>query len=114
MNGLDKYQKEAVKTATYPQKGYNVIYPVLGLAGEAGEVAEKVKKLWRNCGYTKAQSYSAQSKKEIMKELGDVLWYIAAICEEMQVNLSEVAEMNITKLKDRQKRNVIKSEGDNR
>ena len=111
---LDEYQKQATKTASYPNKGNNLIYPVLGLVGEAGEVAEKVKKLWRNYGIDSGREVDEIDKKELAKELGDVLWYIAATCNELKISMNDVATMNYAKLQDRLQRNVIKSQGDNR
>jgi NTP pyrophosphatase (non-canonical NTP hydrolase) len=82
----------------------------LGLAGEAGEVANKVKKIYRdNDGVLRPDKAD-----EISSELGDVLWYVAAIATDMGVNLQEIAEWNLEKLRDRKKRNVIKGEGDQR
>lgn len=108
------YQEAAWGTASYPDKGENLIYPSLGLTGEAGEAADKVKKYWRNFGFTKGKELTQDQRAELVKEIGDVLWYIAAIASELGYSLEHVAEMNIAKLKDRQTRGVIKSEGDNR
>lgn len=82
------------------------IYHCLGLAGEAGEFVDKVKKAWRN--QTEIDRIAA------LRELGDVLWYITAIAKDLGSNLQEVAQLNVTKLADRKARGVIKSEGDNR
>lgn len=107
---FNDYQKQAKKTAVYPNKGKNYIYPVLGLAGEAGEVAEKFKKIIRdNDG-----KIDSEKKAEIEKELGDVLWYISQISTELKINLEDVAKTNIKKLSSRLKRNCIKGDGDNR
>jgi len=105
-----EYQKLSRKTAQYPKIGESLVYPVLGLAGEAGEVAEKIKKLFRNKNGDLSQEY----KLEIAKELGDVLWYLSQISTELNLSLEEVAQLNLEKLLDREKRGVIKSEGDNR
>ena len=105
-----EYQKLSRKTAQYPKIGESFVYPVLGLAGEAGEVAEKIKKLFRNKNGDLSQEY----KLEIAKELGDVLWYLSQISTELNLSLEEVAQLNLEKLLDREKRGVIKSEGDNR
>lgn len=107
---FEEYQKLSRKTAQYPKIGENFVYPVLGLAGEAGEVAEKIKKLFRNENGDLSQEY----KLEIAKELGDVLWYLSQISTELNLSLEEVAQLNLEKLLDREKRGVIKSEGDNR
>lgn len=111
---LDDYAAKATKTASYPDLGSNLIYPALGLVGEAGELAEKVKKLWRNKGKTAAHQLNIDETTELIKELGDVMWYVAAFACELRINLSFVGKTNIAKLADRQERNVIKSEGDNR
>jgi NTP pyrophosphatase (non-canonical NTP hydrolase) len=111
---FDEYQAAAGKTAAYPDKGNNLLYPALGLAGETGETVDKIKKLWRNKGVTGAAALADEDKKELVKELGDVLWYCAALASELKTPLDEVAEGNIAKLADRAVRNVIKSEGDNR
>jgi len=114
MKTLNDYQILAMSTASYPDRGNNLIYPALKLAGEAGEAADKVGKTWRNEGLTSAAGYSEQQKTELVKELGDVLWYIAALADELNVSLEKVARTNIEKLQDRKARGVIKSEGDNR
>ena len=104
------YQKLSRKTAIYPQKGKNFIYPTLGLAGEAGEVAEKIKKVLRdNQGII-----DEPRKEEIAKELGDVLWYLAQIATELGLSLEEVAQGNLKKLNKRKKRNRLSGNGDNR
>jgi len=107
---LDEYQEKASKTAIYP-KNYELIYPALGLAGEAGEVANKVKKFIRDGA---DQETFELKKLEIAKELGDVLWYIAALSNDLGVKLSAVAAGNLDKLEDRMKRNAISGDGDNR
>lgn len=107
---FEEYQEESRKTAVYPNKGSNFIYPTLGLAGEAGEVAEKIKKVLRdNEGVV-----SEEKKAEITKELGDVLWYLANLSKELEISLEEVAQKNIEKLKSRQERNELHGSGDNR
>ncbi len=107
---FEEYQVEARKTAVYPNKDNNFIYPTLGLAGEAGEVAEKIKKVLRdNDGIV-----SDEKKTEITKELGDVLWYVANLSKELGISLEEVAAKNIEKLKSRQDRNELHGSGDNR
>ena len=105
-----EYQKLSRKTAIYPKKGKNFIYPVLGLAGESGEVAEKIKKVLRD----KGGKIDKTTKDEITKELGDVLWYVSQISTELGILLDEVASNNIDKLFSRKKRNKISGSGDNR
>lgn len=90
--------------------GDRKLYPVLGLCGESGEIAEKFKKLYRdNNG-----EMSAEFKRATVKELGDVLWYLAEICSQMEINLTTVAETNIEKLSSRKERGLIQGDGDNR
>jgi NTP pyrophosphatase (non-canonical NTP hydrolase) len=104
------YQKLSRKTAIYPNKGKNFIYPTLGLVGEAGEVAEKVKKIIRD----KNSKLDRETKEAIKKELGDVLWYLAQIATELNFSLEEIARINLEKLFSRKKRGKIKGSGDNR
>lgn len=112
--GFNEYQNNANVTVAYPNVGANIIYPALGMAGEAGEVAEKVKKLWRNNGIMSGKNLNIEQKSQLVKEMGDVLWYIAALAKEIDVEMSEIARMNVDKVNDRLQRNAIKSEGDNR
>ena len=106
---LNEYQNKALETALYPQESV-IIYPTLGLTGEAGEVADKVKKVIRdNNG-----KFSEDRKKEIMKEVGDVLWYIATLSHDLGYTLEEVAETNYKKLSSRKERGKICGSGDNR
>ena len=109
-----KYESEVRPLAKYPNVGANMVYPALGLVGEAGEVAEKVKKLWRNQGKMAADACSPEERRELAKEIGDVLWYIQAFAGELGMSLAQIAEMNSRKLLDRAARNVINSAGDNR
>ena len=109
MNFTD-YQTKARATAKYPIIGHGVIYPTLGLANEAGEVAGKIKKIFRD-----RDGLIGETEREALKaELGDVLWYISQVCTELDISLDEVAEANISKLLDRQARGVIKGDGDTR
>lgn len=107
---FDEYQKEAKKTADYPIIGKPIIYPTIGLAGEAGEVANKVKKIFRDGN----GELTSEQKNDIAAELGDVLWYVAQIATELNLPLSEVASMNLKKLKSRKDRGQISGSGDNR
>tara|TARA_A100001388_G_C28570768_1_gene404161 strand:- start:383 stop:712 length:330 start_codon:yes stop_codon:yes gene_type:complete len=104
------YQKKSRETAKYPNLGSNNIYPTLGLVGEAGEVAEKVKKVIRD----KNGIFDEESKLGIKKELGDVLWYISNLCTEFGFDLEDVASQNIEKLKLRASRGKIGGSGDDR
>ena len=104
------YQKAARTTAQYPNLGSNNIYPTLGLVGEAGEVAEKVKKVIRD----KKGIFDEESKKSIKKELGDVLWYLSNLCDEFNFSFEEVALQNLEKLKLRAAKGNISGSGDDR
>ena len=107
---LNHYQSESRKTALYPDVGSNAIYPTLGLVGEAGEVADKVKKILRD----KNGLFDKKSKDEIKFELGDVLWYISQLSSELGYELEEVADANLKKLKSRKNRGKIQGSGDDR
>ena len=107
---FDNYQIEARKTAIYPNKDKNFIYPTLGLVGESGEVAEKIKKILRD----KNGKFDYESRTAIKKELGDVLWYLANLCNELDFTLNEVAEENLEKLNNRLFRGKISGSGDDR
>jgi NTP pyrophosphatase (non-canonical NTP hydrolase) len=111
---FDEYQRQALETAQYPNVGSNLVYPAMGLAGEAGEYCDKIKKMWRNKGVMDVSKLTIEERIEMVKELGDALWYIAASAKELDVDLSTVAFENLSKLQDRRKRGVIKSSGDNR
>ena len=105
-----EYQDIARSTAIYPNIGNNIYYPTLGLCGESGEVAEKIKKIMRDDG-----GIVSEEKKELLKkELGDSMWYLSNLAAELGLDLNDIAETNIKKLKDRQARNVLKGSGDNR
>jgi len=101
---FNEYQEEPKKTAIYPTE-YRLVYPALGLTGEAGEVAEKVKKMVRD---------GKLDTDGLKKELGDVLWYLAALASDLGVTLEEVAAGNVAKLRSRAERGVIGGSGDNR
>jgi NTP pyrophosphatase (non-canonical NTP hydrolase) len=112
---FDHYQDDAETFAIY---NYPLIYPALGLVGEAGEVAEKVKKLVRDQKF-EVGSYpegfiSEEDSQKIAHELGDVLWYISAIASDLGLRLSDIANQNLEKLEDRKRRNIIQGSGDNR
>jgi len=111
---LNDYQQEATKTAEYPHVGANLCYPAMGLAGEAGEVCDKIKKRWRNTGTMSDAGMPSKEREDLVKECGDVLWYLSAIANEMGTTMSHIAEVNLEKLRDRKERGVIKSSGDNR
>lgn len=106
---FNHYQEKAAETAIYPQT-YAVTYPALGLAGEAGEVAEKVKKILRD----KNGQPTPEDRDQIKKELGDVLWYIAALARDFELSMNDIASANIDKLASRKARNVLSGSGDDR
>ena len=107
---FDEYQKKSRETALYPDVGQNFVYPTLGLVGEAGEVADKLKKTIRDDGGILTE----EKRREVGKELGDVLWYVAQVASEMGLSLNDVAEGNLEKLFSRKERGVIGGSGDNR
>lgn len=107
---FDSYQKFTSKTAIYPVIGKKFVYPALGLAGETGEVLEKIKKIFRD----ENGRLTKEKKQELKKELGDVLWYLSQLSLQLGFSLSEVAEANIDKLAIRQKTGKLKGSGDNR
>ncbi len=107
---FDGYQIQARKTAIYPDKGKNFIYPTLGLVGETGEVAEKIKKVIRD----KKGIFDNETKLALKKELGDVLWYLSNLCDEFNFSLSDVAKTNLEKLKLRASKGNISGSGDDR
>ena len=107
---LEQYQDMVRTTAIYPNKGNNLSYPTLGLCGEAGEVAEKIKKIMRDDGGV----VSPEKKQAIIKELGDVMWYIGALASEIGTTISEVAETNHNKLLSRLERDKLHGSGDDR
>ena len=109
VSDLDMYQKVALTTAIYPRE-QAIIYPTLGLTGEAGEVANKVKKIIRDGSDSKDEKLVS----EIKAEIGDCLWYIAVLADDFNIKLSDIASANIEKLALRQKKNTIHGSGDDR
>lgn len=109
-NILTEYEEFMQTSKFYPQDKLPITYPALGLNGEAGEVAEKVKKCWRdNDGV-----FSEDIKKAILKELADTLWYIWACADDMGYTLEDVFQIGIKKVKERQETNTVHGSGDNR
>ena len=107
---LAEYQERSRRTAVYPNAGTNLAYPTLGLCGEAGEVAEKIKKAMRDDGGILTDA----RREALASELGDVLWYLAQVSTEAGLDLDELAEANLAKLLSRQERNVLQGSGDDR
>jgi len=109
VSDLDMYQKVALTTAIYPRE-QAIIYPTLGLTGEAGEVANKVKKIIRD-GSNKNDD---RMVSEIKSEIGDCLWYIAVLADDIGCKLSDIANLNLIKLANRKEKGTIHGSGDNR
>ena len=106
---LNEYQQKALETAVYPQE-FKIIYPSLGLTGEAGECADKVKKVIRD----NSGEFTAEKKRELAKEIGDVLWYCATLAHDIGYDFETIGQMNYAKLHSRQERGVLGGSGDNR
>jgi len=104
------YQEKARHTAAYPVIGHAVIYPTLGLANEAGEVAGMIKKIFRD----KGGMIGVDDREALVAELGDVLWYLAQIARRAGLSLDAMASHNIAELLDRQSRTRIRGDGDDR
>lgn len=104
---LNEYQAAALETAVYP---IAIIYPALGMCGEAGEVADKVKKVIRDNN----QDFTDDKKLEIAKEIGDVMWYCATLANDLGYTLEQIGEMNKQKLRSRKERGMLGGSGDNR
>ena len=109
VSDFDMYQKVALTTAIYPRE-QAIIYPTLGLTGEAGEVANKVKKIIRDGSDSKDEKLVS----EIKAEIGDCLWYIAVLANDFDIKLSDIASTNLEKLANRKKNNTIHGSGDTR
>jgi len=108
---LNEYQKQALKTAIYPEK-YKIIYSALGLGNEAGEVMGKIKKWLRG---DDGEGEMSKERVEALKgELGDVLWYLAVLANDLGLELNEIAQANVLKLQSRQEKGNLKGDGDTR
>lgn len=108
---FDEYQKKALTTAIYNgDKMLDICHWVLGLSGESGEIAEKLKKIIRD----QDADPSKIDRDDIKKELGDVLWYINALAHELDIDLDDVARANVEKLASRLQRGALRGSGDNR
>lgn len=132
---FEQYTNTVRPLAKYPVVGENVIYPSLGLAGEAaeslekienlrnlaiqasinaGKITDRIKKQWRDFGVKSGEYVTPDTRESILKELGDQLWYIDAQAEELGSSLGEIANMNVDKLLSRHQRGTLTGEGDNR
>ena len=109
LESLDKYQMFVRSTKVY-DKEYTLIYPVLGLVNEAGEVAGKLKKIMRDDG----GQLSPEKLDDLVAELGDVLWYVTAVADDLGITINDIFFANYTKIKSRQERGMIKGSGDTR
>lgn len=108
---FNDYQKQALTTVISSGDEFkDLLHWVLGVNGEAGEIAEKIKKIIRD----KGGELSEDDKTELAKELGDVLWYLAVLAHQLGADLDGIAEQNLAKLKSRQQRGVLGGSGDNR
>lgn len=105
-----EYQDFIDETAFYPDAGKNLVYPILGLAGEAGELANRYKKILRD----DAGILTLAAADDLFKELGDCLWYIAATAKEMGATIEDIARLNIIKLNKRREENTVRGSGDHR
>ena len=106
-NAWERYQRESLKTALVVKTDHPVIYPTLGLANEAGEVAGKIKKIFRD----RKGEITPEDRSSIKYELGDVLWYLSQVCTSLDIDLADVAESNLTKLSSRKARGALKGDG---
>ena len=105
-----RYQQEATKTALHVNTDHPVVYPTLGLANEAGEVAGKIKKIFRD----KKGKFTNEDLTALKYELGDVLWYLSQVCTALDLDLGDVAEANLKKLFSRKARGKLQGDGDKR
>jgi NTP pyrophosphatase (non-canonical NTP hydrolase) len=105
MKEFNEYNEFVKSMKVYPEK-HAIVYPALGLAGEAGEISEKVKKWLRGD--------KELDKVEVLKEAGDCLWYLASIADDLGYTLQDMVEANVEKLSSRKERGVLKGDGDNR
>lgn len=110
MKDFNTYQGESRKTWGIIPMNHPIVYPTIGLVNEAGEVAGKIKKIFRD----QNGQIREEDRQSLKNELGDVLWYLTQICTELGLTLEEVAETNIAKLSSRQERGKIGGSGDNR
>jgi NTP pyrophosphatase (non-canonical NTP hydrolase) len=108
---MNEYQSLAMETKFYPSVGgHGIVYPALKLSGEVGEFNEKVGKVFRD----KGGIFTQDDRYELAKELGDVMWYIAALARELGFCMTDIADMNLYKLKSRKERGALSGNGDNR
>lgn len=109
---LNEYQSRARKTAVYPGKNelMGLMYVCLGLCGETGEFVEKIKKMIRD-----DHGIMTKEREElVIKELGDIIWYVANICSELKISMNDIAYTNLEKLNKRKENNTLHGDGDER
>lgn len=112
---FSSYQHQVNLLKRYKEKNFGPLYPYLKLSGEAGETSEKIGKLIRDFDWDgETDSLTEEQRVGLLKELGDVLWYVAAIADDLKSSLGQVASMNMTKLNDRKDRGVLHGSGDDR
>ena len=111
---FNEYQKESEKMALHPNAGDKLPHLALGIDGEAGQIADKIKKFIRDTHFTFVTDLSLEQKMPLAVELGDVLWYISQLATELGFTLEQIAEMNIEKLYSRMDREQLGGSGDNR
>ena len=113
---LNEYASRAMQTAIYPGAGtpMGLAYVALKMNGEAGEFAEHLGKAMRDDNFTHYNMLENVRRDLMIKEIGDVLWYLAAACRELNITLEDAAQINLAKLADRQTRNALNGAGDNR
>ena len=109
MSDFNSYQRSAASTAIYPNQ-HKITYPALGMAGEAGEVANKVKKLIRDGPDNRPDTW----REDIASEIGDVLWYCAALANDLNLTLGMIAAQNLAKLQERKAKGTLSGSGDTR
>ena len=109
MSDFNSYQRTASRTAIYPEQ-HKILYPALGLAGEAGEVANKVKKIIRDGPENMPEDW----REQLSSEIGDVLWYCAALASDLNLTLGMIASQNEAKLNRRKEQGTLGGSGDNR
>lgn len=107
---LTEYQLQAMETAIYPDIGHGLVYPTLKLCGEAGEFSELVGKMFRDNNGT----LTDERRRKLILELGDVLWYVAACAHELDMDLVDVAHLNLSKLAGRKAAGTIQGSGSDR
>lgn len=107
---FDEYQKAALNTAIYPNRGKNLNYTILGMCGESGELANKLAKTIRDSN----GKVTEEDREGMISELGDILWFLSATCNELGCDLNEVAERNLNKLTLRKDKGTLKGEDDDR